>query len=62
MPTHFHAIVWIDHAQAKIFHVGLTVRDTEAALRFYRDALGLELESQGERPGAPGRPRSGRSW
>jgi stalled ribosome rescue protein Dom34 len=22
MPTHFHAIVWIDHAQAKIFHVG----------------------------------------
>ncbi len=24
MPTHFHAVVWIDHAQAKIFHVGLT--------------------------------------
>jgi stalled ribosome rescue protein Dom34 len=23
MPTHFHAIVWIDHSQAKIFHVGL---------------------------------------
>ena len=22
MPTHFHAIVWIDHAQAKVFHVG----------------------------------------
>lgn len=23
MPTHFHAIVWIDHAQAKVFHLGL---------------------------------------
>ena len=22
MPTHFHAIVWIDHSQAKVFHVG----------------------------------------
>lgn len=27
MPTHFHAIVWIDHAQAKVFHVGLTGED-----------------------------------
>lgn len=27
MPTHFHAIVWIDHAQAKIFHVGRTGDD-----------------------------------
>lgn len=27
MPTHFHAIVWLDHAQAKIFHVGLTGSD-----------------------------------
>jgi len=27
MPTHFHAVVWIDHAQAKIFHVGLTGAD-----------------------------------
>ena len=33
------------------FHVGLTVRDMDEALRFYRDALGLELESVGERPG-----------
>jgi len=33
------------------FHVGLTVRDMDEALRFYRDALGLELESLGERPG-----------
>src|SRR6202035_4678796 len=24
MPTHFHAIVWIDHSQAKVFHIGLT--------------------------------------
>ncbi len=22
MSTHFHAIVWIDHSQAKVFHVG----------------------------------------
>jgi stalled ribosome rescue protein Dom34 len=27
MPTHFHAIVWIDHAQAKVFHVGLSGED-----------------------------------
>jgi stalled ribosome rescue protein Dom34 len=27
MPTHFHAIVWIDHSQAKIFHVGLSGGD-----------------------------------
>jgi stalled ribosome rescue protein Dom34 len=27
MPTHFHAVVWLDHAQAKIFHVGLTGSD-----------------------------------
>jgi catechol 2,3-dioxygenase-like lactoylglutathione lyase family enzyme len=33
------------------FHVGLTVGDMSEALRFYRDALGLELESSGERPG-----------
>ena len=24
MPTHFHAIVWIDHSRAKVFHVGLS--------------------------------------
>jgi stalled ribosome rescue protein Dom34 len=23
MPTHFHAVVWIDHSQAKVFHLGL---------------------------------------
>jgi hypothetical protein len=23
MPTHFHAVVWIDHSQARIFHLGL---------------------------------------
>lgn len=27
MPTHFHAVVWLDHTQAKIFHVGLTGDD-----------------------------------
>jgi len=27
MPSHFHAIVWIDHSQAKIFHVGLSGED-----------------------------------
>jgi stalled ribosome rescue protein Dom34 len=27
MPAHFHAIVWIDHSQAKVFHVGLSGED-----------------------------------
>jgi stalled ribosome rescue protein Dom34 len=27
MSTHFHAIVWIDHAQAKVFHIGLSGED-----------------------------------
>jgi len=27
MPSHFHAIVWIDHSQAKVFHVGLSGED-----------------------------------
>ena len=27
MPSHFHAIVWIDHSQAKIFHIGLSGQD-----------------------------------
>ena len=27
MPTHFHAIVWIDHSQAKVFHVGPSGED-----------------------------------
>jgi stalled ribosome rescue protein Dom34 len=27
MTTHFHAVVWIDHSQARIFHVGLTGDD-----------------------------------
>jgi stalled ribosome rescue protein Dom34 len=27
MPTHFHAVVWIDHSQARIFHIGLTGDD-----------------------------------
>ncbi len=27
MPSHFHAIVWIDHLQARIFHLGLSGTD-----------------------------------
>ena len=27
MLTHFHAIVWIDHSQARIFHIGLSGED-----------------------------------
>ncbi|UFZ05599.1 translational machinery protein [Bradyrhizobium ontarionense] len=27
MPTHFHAVVWLDHSQAKLFHIGLTGAD-----------------------------------
>jgi stalled ribosome rescue protein Dom34 len=27
MQSHFHAIIWIDHEQAKVFHVGLTGAD-----------------------------------
>jgi len=27
MATHFHAVVWLDHAQAKIFHIGLAGSD-----------------------------------
>jgi hypothetical protein len=27
MQPHFHAIVWIDHQQAKVFHVGLSGAD-----------------------------------
>lgn len=31
MSAHFHAVVWIDHSQAKIFHIGLNGAD-EATL------------------------------
>jgi stalled ribosome rescue protein Dom34 len=27
MPSHFHAVVWIDHLQARIFHLGLSGSD-----------------------------------
>jgi lactoylglutathione lyase len=30
------------------FHAGVTVSDMDAALRFYRDALGLEIAFEGE--------------
>jgi lactoylglutathione lyase len=31
-----------------LFHAGVTVSDMEAALRFYRDGLGLEVVADGE--------------
>jgi catechol 2,3-dioxygenase-like lactoylglutathione lyase family enzyme len=34
------------------FHAGVTVSDMEAALRFYRDGLGLEVISDGSASGA----------
>src|SRR5215211_430886 len=33
------------------YHAGVTVRDMAEALRFYRDSLGLEVESEGLRSG-----------
>ena len=30
MPTHFHAAVWLDHTEAKVFHIGLTGADDVA--------------------------------
>jgi stalled ribosome rescue protein Dom34 len=27
MPTHFHAVVWIDHREARVFHIGLSGDD-----------------------------------
>lgn len=27
MPSHFHAVVWLDHSQARIFHLGLSGSD-----------------------------------
>lgn len=27
MPAHFHAVVWIDHSQARVFHIGLFGQD-----------------------------------
>lgn len=27
MSSHFHAVIWIDHSQAKIFHLGLSGSD-----------------------------------
>ena len=32
MPDHYHTIVWIDHQQAKLFHIGREEAD-EAAVR-----------------------------
>ena len=30
MTAHFHAVVWIDHSQAKVFHLGLSGADEVA--------------------------------
>ncbi|GLH75345.1 hypothetical protein SSBR45G_02530 [Bradyrhizobium sp. SSBR45G] len=27
MSTHFHAVIWLDHSEAKLFHIGLTGAD-----------------------------------
>ncbi len=40
------------------FHAGVTVSDMDAALRFYRDALGLELSSLGKTGG----PQASEIW
>ncbi len=40
------------------FHAGVTVSDMDASLRFYRDALGLELLSSG----VTGGPHAERIW
>lgn len=37
------------------FHAGVTVSDMDAALRFYRDGLGLEVISDGSASGASAR-------
>ena len=34
------------------FHAGVTVSDMDAALRFYRDGLGLEVSSDGSASGS----------
>src|ERR1700675_5005995 len=44
MPTHFHAIVWIDHSQAKVFHVGLS-REDEITLHPHLPTRHLHLKA-----------------
>ena len=36
--------------KAVLDHVGIAVKDLEGALRFYRDALGLEVEAPEDVP------------
>jgi methylmalonyl-CoA/ethylmalonyl-CoA epimerase len=36
--------------KARLDHIGIAVADLDAALRFYRDALGLEIEAPEEVP------------
>ncbi len=43
VPEHLHRL-------GRVHHVAVVVRDLEAALRFYRDVLGLELEVVEEIP------------
>jgi lactoylglutathione lyase len=38
------------------YHAGVTVRDMDAALRFYRDALGLEVEANRRLDGRDAEP------
>lgn len=41
----------VDQSQFSFRHVGLTVADIERSLRFWRDALGLELVARQEQEG-----------
>ncbi len=45
MPNHFHAVVWIDHSQARVFHIGLTGED-EVTLHPHLEAKHLHHKTQ----------------
>ncbi|MDE2378921.1 translational machinery protein [Bradyrhizobium sp.] len=57
MPTHFHAVVWIDHSQAKVFHIGLDGAD-EATLHPHLPTRHLHHKagSMGSGHAAPAKP------
>ena len=40
-------------------HTGLVVRDLDAAVQFYRDVVGLSIETTRERKGPPDFPGGG---
>lgn len=57
MPTHFHAVVWIDHSEAKVFHLGLGGAD-EAVLHPHLPTRHLHHKagSMGSGHAAPAKP------